>query len=247
MRERSGDLRAYESELAMLLSEEDVNSLAAAIEPGSSAGVLVWENTWAAPFISAVRRSGGQLAATGRIPAQTLLAAIRGLMSKKKQPTRDTELQPRKERCDMPLARGRYGFAAGVIGPRPWLGPLPSSVPPRWLCPGTAALRSARRQAGRTGVTARRPQRPPLSDRPNAACVAARVWRLQATGCGGWSTNLGPAEWNRESICRTDRQGPEDSKSAGPSPLRLRGGRVFPHPPVDSAVLGRWPSFSRIS
>jgi Family of unknown function (DUF6325) len=71
-----GDLRAYESELAMLLSEEDVNSLAAAIEPGSSAGVLVWENTWAAPFISAVRRSGGQLAATGRIPVQTLLAAI---------------------------------------------------------------------------------------------------------------------------------------------------------------------------
>ena len=71
-----GDLRAYESELAMLLSEEDVNSLAAAIEPGSSAGVLVWENTWAAPFISAVRRSGGQLAATGRIPVPTLLAAI---------------------------------------------------------------------------------------------------------------------------------------------------------------------------
>ena len=71
-----GDLRAYESELAMLLSEEDVNSLAAAIEPGSSAGVLVWENTWAAPFISAVRRSGGQLAASGRIPVQTLLAAI---------------------------------------------------------------------------------------------------------------------------------------------------------------------------
>ncbi len=71
-----GELRTYEPELAMLLSEEDVNSLAAAIEPGSSAGVLVWENTWAAPFISAVRRSGGQLAASGRIPVQTLLAAI---------------------------------------------------------------------------------------------------------------------------------------------------------------------------
>ena len=71
-----GDLRAYESELAMLLSEEDVTSLAAAIEPGSSAGVLVWENTWAAPFASAVRRSGGQLVASGRIPIQALLAAI---------------------------------------------------------------------------------------------------------------------------------------------------------------------------
>jgi hypothetical protein len=71
-----GGLREYESELAMLLSEEDVNSLAAAIEPGSSAGVLVWENTWAAPFASAVRHSGGQLVASGRIPIQALLAAI---------------------------------------------------------------------------------------------------------------------------------------------------------------------------
>ena len=71
-----GGLRSYESELAMLLSEEDVNSLAAAIEPGSSAGVLVWENTWAAPFASAVRRSGGQLVASGRIPIQAMLAAI---------------------------------------------------------------------------------------------------------------------------------------------------------------------------
>jgi len=71
-----GELRTYESELAMLLSEEDVNSLAAAIEPGSSAGVLVWENTWAAPFASAVRRSGGQLVASGRIPIQAMLAAI---------------------------------------------------------------------------------------------------------------------------------------------------------------------------
>ena len=74
--EEIGGLRTYESELAMLLSEEDVTSLAAAIEPGSSAGVLVWENTWAAPFASAVRRSGGQLVASGRIPIQALLAAV---------------------------------------------------------------------------------------------------------------------------------------------------------------------------
>jgi hypothetical protein len=71
-----GELRTYESELAMLLSEEDVTSLAAAIEPGSSAAVLVWENSWAAPFGSAVRRAGGQLVASGRIPTQALLAAI---------------------------------------------------------------------------------------------------------------------------------------------------------------------------
>ena len=71
-----GEFQDYESELAMLLSEEDVTSLAAAVEPGSSAAVLVWENTWAAPFGSAVRRSGGQLVASGRIPIQALLAAI---------------------------------------------------------------------------------------------------------------------------------------------------------------------------
>jgi hypothetical protein len=71
-----GDLRSYESQLAMLLSEDDVTAVAAAIEPGSSAAVLVWENTWAAPFASAVRRSGGQLVASGRIPIQAILAAI---------------------------------------------------------------------------------------------------------------------------------------------------------------------------
>jgi hypothetical protein len=74
--EEIGALRSYESELAMLLSEEDVTSVAAAIEPGSSAAVLVWENTWAAPFASAMRRAGGQLVATGRIPIQALLAAV---------------------------------------------------------------------------------------------------------------------------------------------------------------------------
>jgi hypothetical protein len=71
-----GGLREHEAELAMLLSEEDVTSVAAAIEPGSSAAVLVWENKWAAPFGSACRRAGGQLVASGRIPVQALLAAI---------------------------------------------------------------------------------------------------------------------------------------------------------------------------
>ena len=88
-KERSGGLRTYEAELAMLLSEEDVTSLAAAIEPGSSAGVLVWENTWAAPFVSAVRRSGGQLVASGRIPIQALLAAIEA--DEKEEAAEETE------------------------------------------------------------------------------------------------------------------------------------------------------------
>ena len=71
-----GGFRSHEQELAMLLSEDDVQAVAAAIEPGSSAAVLVWENSWAAPFASAVRRAGGQLVASGRIPTQALLAAI---------------------------------------------------------------------------------------------------------------------------------------------------------------------------
>ena len=71
-----GGLRSYETELAMLLSAEDVESIAAAVEPGSSAAVLVWENRWSVPFASAVRRSGGQLVASGRIPVQALLAAV---------------------------------------------------------------------------------------------------------------------------------------------------------------------------
>ena len=71
-----GELRSHEDELAMLISEEDVAALDAAIEPGSSAAVLIWENKWAAPFGAAVRRSGGQLVAGGRIPVQALLAAI---------------------------------------------------------------------------------------------------------------------------------------------------------------------------
>lgn len=71
-----GALRSYESELAMLLSEEDVIAVAASVEPDSTAAVLVWENTWAAPFGTAVRRAGGQLVASGRIPVQALLAVI---------------------------------------------------------------------------------------------------------------------------------------------------------------------------
>jgi Family of unknown function (DUF6325) len=71
-----GELQALEAELAELLAEEDVEHLAAAMEPGSTAGVLIWENLWAAPFASAARRSGGQLIAHGRIPLQAIIASI---------------------------------------------------------------------------------------------------------------------------------------------------------------------------
>jgi hypothetical protein len=71
-----GALREFGAELAELLSEEDVGHIAAALEPGTVAAALVWENSWAAPFASSIRRSGGQLVASGRIPMQAILAAV---------------------------------------------------------------------------------------------------------------------------------------------------------------------------
>ena len=83
-----GGIRSLESELAQLLSEDDVASVAEALDPGSSAGLLVYENLWAAPFGSAVRRAGGQLVANGRIPVQALLAVMEEELSEStEQPT----------------------------------------------------------------------------------------------------------------------------------------------------------------
>ena len=71
-----GQLRAVLADLAVLLAESDVEEIGSVLEPGSTAAVLVWENSWAAPFGSAVRRSGGQLVTSGRIPTQAIMAAI---------------------------------------------------------------------------------------------------------------------------------------------------------------------------
>src|SRR6185312_15431224 len=74
--EAADEIRALETRVAEILAADDVEQLAAAMEPGSVAGVLVWENTWAAPFASAARRAGGQLIATGRIPIQAIAASL---------------------------------------------------------------------------------------------------------------------------------------------------------------------------
>src|SRR3954452_19592630 len=74
--EELGPLQAVEAQLAELLAADDVVHLAAAMDPGSTAGVLIWENLWAAPFASAARRSGGQLIANGRIPIQAIIASL---------------------------------------------------------------------------------------------------------------------------------------------------------------------------
>ncbi len=74
--EELGELEVIEAQLAELLAAEDVGHLAAAMDPGSVAGVLIYENLWAAPFASAARRAGGQLIANGRIPIQAIIASI---------------------------------------------------------------------------------------------------------------------------------------------------------------------------
>jgi hypothetical protein len=71
-----GELARLEGDLALLLAADDIEAIGAALEPGSIAGVLVWENRWAGPFGAAVRRAGGQMVANGRIPTQGLLAAV---------------------------------------------------------------------------------------------------------------------------------------------------------------------------
>ena len=80
-----GQLRALEADLAMVLAEEDLEEIGKVLEPGNLAAVLVYENSWAAPFASAVRRSGGTLVADGRIHTQALLAAIEAEEATQKQ------------------------------------------------------------------------------------------------------------------------------------------------------------------
>lgn len=71
-----GEFSEFEGASTGLLDQEDLDEAAAALEPGTSAAVLVWENRWVAPVAVAVRKSGGQLVASGRIPVQAILAAL---------------------------------------------------------------------------------------------------------------------------------------------------------------------------
>ena len=70
------DLAVFEGASSGLLGPDDIEEASSVIEPGNSAGILVYENVWAAPFATALRRGGAQLVASGRIPVQAILAAL---------------------------------------------------------------------------------------------------------------------------------------------------------------------------
>ena len=76
LKEAAAAFAEFEGASSGLLGFDDLQEAAAALEPGTSAAVLVWENRWAAPVAAALRRSGGQLVASGRIPVQAILAAL---------------------------------------------------------------------------------------------------------------------------------------------------------------------------
>ncbi|WP_228472756.1 DUF6325 family protein [Streptomyces cyaneochromogenes] len=70
------DLAVFEGASSGLLDQSDLDDAGAALEPGNSAAVLVYENVWAAPLARALRRGGAELVASGRIPMDTLLASL---------------------------------------------------------------------------------------------------------------------------------------------------------------------------
>jgi uncharacterized membrane protein len=70
---------AFDGAASGLVDDDDLRDAASALEPGTSAAILVWENLWAAPVATALRRSGGQLVASGRIPVQALVASLDAL------------------------------------------------------------------------------------------------------------------------------------------------------------------------
>ena len=73
---QAAELEVFEGASTGLIGDDDIAEAGNALDPGTSAAVLIYENRWAAPFASAMRRSGAQLVANGRIPVQALVVAL---------------------------------------------------------------------------------------------------------------------------------------------------------------------------
>lgn len=102
-------LRQLQDRASEIFSTADVDLLAAALRPGTVAGVVVWENAWAVPFLTAAQRADGQVVATGNIPLPALLASIEAELA--------AELSPLDTRTGTgaALRTGRAG-GRGVLG-----------------------------------------------------------------------------------------------------------------------------------
>jgi hypothetical protein len=70
------DLAVFEGVESGLLDDDDLGEAVSLIEPGSGVAMLVYENTWAEPFVTAMHRAGAEVIASGRIPASDLMAAL---------------------------------------------------------------------------------------------------------------------------------------------------------------------------
>jgi hypothetical protein len=77
----SGHLALFQGASSGLLDGSDISEAAKAVGPGNAAGILVYENRWAGPFVAAMRRSGAELVASGRLPAEDVIAAVEALGS----------------------------------------------------------------------------------------------------------------------------------------------------------------------
>ena len=73
------DLAVFEGVESDLLDEDDLKEAASLVEPGNAVAILVYENTWAGPFVSAMRRAGAEVVASVRIPADTVIARLEQL------------------------------------------------------------------------------------------------------------------------------------------------------------------------
>ena len=73
------DLAVFDGVRSGLLDDEDLAKSAALVEPGNAVGVLVYENTWAGPFVTAMRSAGAEVISSGRIPADDVIAALDAL------------------------------------------------------------------------------------------------------------------------------------------------------------------------
>jgi len=71
-----GSFAAFEGASTGIIGDQDLEDAGSALEPGTSAAVLIWENRWASPVAVALRESGAQLVASGRIPVQGIIAAL---------------------------------------------------------------------------------------------------------------------------------------------------------------------------